>query len=292
MAHSIGARIRDLRQAREKTQDELGKVLGVGNSTISLYESDSRRPDVDTLLRLAKFFRVSTDYLLGRTDCPTEPPPLPTNVKESCVGYLDESTAARPIERSIQPGASLGDTLRRGVAVPILGRIKAGIPLMSEANFEGEIEVPKDVKADFALRVSGDSMSWAGIADGDIAILKQVTSPTHGAVVAAVEEDSWEATLKFYVKANSHAVLKAANPEYKDIPITDRHRVIGQLVSLSKNPPVLNDYLAHLMYKGLADKKWELAVEIAQQHGLDGEKVANIISAFGQIGKHVNYRTP
>ena len=144
-----------------------------------------------------------------------------------------------------------------------------------------------DIKADFALRVSGDSMSWAGIADGDIAILKQVSSPTHGTVVAAVEEDSWEATLKFYAKANSHAVLKAANPEYKDIPITDKHRIIGQLVSLSKHPPVLNDYLAHLMYKGLADKKWELAVEIAQHHGLDGENVASLISLFGQTVKHV-----
>jgi len=82
-------------------------------------------------------------------------------------------------------------------------------------------------------------------------------------------------------------VLKAANPEYKDIPITEKHKIIGQLVSLSKNPPVLNDYLAHLMYKGLTDKKWELAVEIAQHHGLDGESVANLISLFGQTIKHV-----
>ena len=81
--------------------------------------------------------------------------------------------------------------------------------------------------------------------------------------------------------------LKAANPEYKDIPITEKHKIIGQLVSLSKNPPVLNDYLAHLMYKGLTDKKWELAVEIAQHHGLDGEKVASLISLFGQTIKHV-----
>jgi repressor LexA len=252
----LALRLTQLRKEREKTQDDIAEYLGVSRPTYTGYESGRRKPDYDTLIKLSRLFNVSADYLLGIRD-------------NGPVAVISKTSDGKT------------------VPVPVLGRIKAGIPLMSEANFEGEIEVPKDIKADFALRVSGDSMSWAGIADGDIAILKQVTSPTHGAVVAAVEEDSWEATLKFYVKANSHAVLKAANPEYKDMPITDRHRIIGQLVSLSKNPPVLNDYLAHLMYKGLADKKWELAVEIAQQHGLDGEKVANIISAFGQIGKHV-----
>jgi repressor LexA len=244
---TTGERLKAIRNKKGYSLRELAALAHVSHSFIADIEVGRSNPSLDTLITLAKALNVSLSSLI-----PTDPIPL-------------------------------GKT----VPVPILGRIKAGIPLMSEANFEGEIEVPKDIKADFALRVSGDSMSWAGIADGDIAILKQVTSPTHGAVVAAVEEDSWEATLKFYVKANSHAVLKAANPEYKDMPITDRHRIIGQLVSLSKNPPVLNDYLAHLMYKGLADKKWEMAVEIAQQHGLDGEKVANIISAFGQIGKHV-----
>ncbi|MBS4053239.1 MAG: helix-turn-helix domain-containing protein [Thermaerobacter sp.] len=257
MPYSIGNRIKQLRQDKGKTQDEIGKALGVGNSTISLYESDTRRPDANTILRLAEFFGVSTDYLLGKN----------------------------PDGR---PSANLSQTTtHKTVPIPILGRIKAGLPLLSEANFEGEIEVSTDIKADFALRVSGDSMSWAGIADGDIAILKQVSSPTHGTVVAAVEEDSWDATLKFYVKANGHAVLKAANPEYKDIPITEKHKIIGQLVSLSKNPPVLNDYLAHLMYKGLTDKKWELAVEIAQQAGLDGESVANLISVFVKSVRHV-----
>ena len=128
-------------------------------------------------------------------------------------------------------------------------------------------------------------MSWAGIADGDIAILKQVASPTHGAVVAAIEEGSWEATLKFYSKDNGQALLKAANPEYKDIPITPQHRVIGQVVSVSKNPPSLNDYLAHLMYKDLSDRKWQLAIELATQAGLDGENVASLITMFSKSVK-------
>ena len=247
----LGARLKQLREDKEHTREQLAAILGVSYWALSKYENEERRPDHDTLRRISEHFGVSIDWLLGQGAKDILPPYPPKNL------------------------------------IPILGRIKAGLPLLSEANFEGEIEVSTDIKADFALRVSGDSMSWAGIADGDIAILKQVSSPTHGTVVAAVEEDSWDATLKFYVKANGHAVLKAANPEYKDIPITEKHKVIGQLVSLSKNPPVLNDYLAHLMYKGLTDKKWELAVEIAQHHGLDGEKVASLISLFGQTIKHV-----
>jgi len=252
----LAQRLTQLRKDREKTQEDIAGYLGISRPTYTGYESGRRQPDYDTLIKLAIFFGVSVDYLLG--------------IKES-----GHDTAMAPVNDG------------KTESIPILGRIKAGIPLLSEANHEGEIEVSKDIKADFALCVSGDSMSWAGIADGDIAILKQVSSPTHGTVVAAVEEDSWDATLKFYVKANGHAVLKAANPEYKDIPITEKHKIIGQLVSLSKNPPVLNDYLAHLMYKGLTDKKWELAVEIAQHHGLDGEKVASLISLFGQTVKHV-----
>ena len=202
-------------------------------------------------------FGVSIDYLVGRT-----------GVRQ--VATLQQS----PLPKTI--------------TVPILGRIKAGIPILSEENWEGEVEVPADVKADFALRISGDSMSWAGIAESDIAVLKQVTTPAHGSVVAAViEEGTWETTLKFWLKENGQAVLKAANPEYKDIPVGPKLKVIGQLVTIMKKPPSFNDYLAHLMHKDVADRKWQLAIEVAQQHGLNGENVANLIGLFGQTIKHV-----
>ncbi|MBS3938492.1 MAG: helix-turn-helix domain-containing protein [Peptococcaceae bacterium] len=254
MAQTIGNHIRLLRTERNKTQEELGKALGVGNTTISQYESGARKPDADTILRLADYFRVSTDCLLGRAA--TE------FVNLACHG--------------------------RSITIPILGRIKAGIPILAEENWEGEVEIPSDIKADFALRISGDSMSWAGIAEGDIAVLRKTDNPPNGAIVAAViEEATWEATLKFFVRENGGAVLKAANPEYKDIPAGPKLKIIGQLVTLLKNPPTVSNYLAHLVHKDISDRKWQYAIELATQAGLDGESVANLINMVAKSARQL-----
>lgn len=61
-------RIRELRKERKMTMKQLGEIIGVAESTISLYETGKRQPDNDILQRLADFFDTSTDYLLGRTD--------------------------------------------------------------------------------------------------------------------------------------------------------------------------------------------------------------------------------
>ncbi len=59
-------RLRELRLRRNLSQVELGKALSLDKSTISLYESGRRQPDYATLERLADFFGVSTDFLIGR----------------------------------------------------------------------------------------------------------------------------------------------------------------------------------------------------------------------------------
>lgn len=59
---------KELRIERRMTQDELADSLGLSRSTIGMYESGKRFPDHAGLQRLADFFRVDTDYLLGRTD--------------------------------------------------------------------------------------------------------------------------------------------------------------------------------------------------------------------------------
>lgn len=64
----IGKRLRLLRTERKITQEELGKVLGVGKTTISQYESETRKPDAEMLRRIAEYFNVSVDYLLGLID--------------------------------------------------------------------------------------------------------------------------------------------------------------------------------------------------------------------------------
>ena len=65
---TLGSIIRRLRDDNGLTQAKLGEKLGVAESTISLYESDKREPDVATIKRLADIFYVSTDYLLGQSE--------------------------------------------------------------------------------------------------------------------------------------------------------------------------------------------------------------------------------
>lgn len=60
--------LRKLRQERNLTQLELSKMLQISASAIGMYEQGRREPDHDTLAKIADFFNVSTDYLLGRTD--------------------------------------------------------------------------------------------------------------------------------------------------------------------------------------------------------------------------------
>ncbi|SHJ33040.1 helix-turn-helix transcriptional regulator, partial [Desulfofundulus thermosubterraneus] len=67
----FGERLAFLRQQKGLSQAELARLLGVGQSTIAMYEKNKRLPDYQFLIRLADFFGVSTDYLLGRVDQPS-----------------------------------------------------------------------------------------------------------------------------------------------------------------------------------------------------------------------------
>ncbi len=64
----IGTRIRELRIAQELSPQELADNLGVKRSTIGKYETNVNVPDAKMLIKLAKFFDVSTDFLLGLSE--------------------------------------------------------------------------------------------------------------------------------------------------------------------------------------------------------------------------------
>lgn len=64
----FGKRLRSLRQSKKLTMKELGKKFNLAESTISGYETGSRKPDMETTMKLADFFEVSIDYLYGRDD--------------------------------------------------------------------------------------------------------------------------------------------------------------------------------------------------------------------------------
>ncbi|EOO12773.1 helix-turn-helix domain-containing protein [Bacillus cereus] len=63
---TFGNIIRDLRKQKGITQKELAQSLQLSESTIGMYERNERQPDYNTLIRIADYFNVSTDFLLGR----------------------------------------------------------------------------------------------------------------------------------------------------------------------------------------------------------------------------------
>ncbi len=71
-------KIRELRKAQGLSLKRLGEILGVAESTMSLYENGKRQPDYETLKKIATHFNVSTDYLLGKDE--------PTTVHEQLSG--------------------------------------------------------------------------------------------------------------------------------------------------------------------------------------------------------------
>ena len=67
MIYELGARLKELRENKNLSQKELGKLVGVSHNSISLYESGDRQPSIDLIVRFAALYKVSTDYILGLT---------------------------------------------------------------------------------------------------------------------------------------------------------------------------------------------------------------------------------
>ncbi|MGE7623552.1 helix-turn-helix domain-containing protein [Viridibacillus sp. NPDC096237] len=70
----LGSRLIYLRKQKGKTQQDIAKVIGITRPAYTAYETGKRNPDYDTLEKIADYYDVSTDYLLGRSDSPTLSP--------------------------------------------------------------------------------------------------------------------------------------------------------------------------------------------------------------------------
>lgn len=70
MPKRLSVRLKSLRENRGISQKFVAEKIGINNSTLSGYESGYREPDAETLKKLADFYEVTTDYLLGRTNNP------------------------------------------------------------------------------------------------------------------------------------------------------------------------------------------------------------------------------
>lgn len=82
-----GNRIKLLREEKQIKQDDLAKILSISPSAVGMYERDEREPNDEITLKLAEYFGVSTDYLLGKSDI-RNPEEL-KNVRFANAGGLD-----------------------------------------------------------------------------------------------------------------------------------------------------------------------------------------------------------
>lgn len=65
---TLADRLKELRKSNNLTQAEFGKILGVGKTTVSMYETGNSTPSDEIKLKISEYFNVSLDYLLGKTD--------------------------------------------------------------------------------------------------------------------------------------------------------------------------------------------------------------------------------
>lgn len=127
------------------------------------------------------------------------------------------------------------DSSFESIAIPVMGRIAAGVPISAIQHQSHTIAVAPDMLAGgdhFALEVRGDSMIDAGILDGDTVLIKKQDTANSGDIVVALVDDE-EATLKRLRKKGASIALEAANPAYETrIFGPDRVAVQGRLVGL------------------------------------------------------------
>jgi repressor LexA len=139
-------------------------------------------------------------------------------------------------KRAIEVLSMLGKPMLAAVReIPILGRVPAGKPFLSEENVEGLLTITNDMGSGklFALQVKGDSMIDAGILEGDRVIVKQQGTAENGEIVCALIEG--EATLKRFYRKNGVVTLKAENQKYPPITVFQgEFRILGKVVGLMR----------------------------------------------------------
>jgi repressor LexA len=133
-----------------------------------------------------------------------------------------------------EPGTSAEEVAERPIAayVPVVGQIAAGQPILAEQAIEQVFPLPRELVGTgtlFLLRVSGDSMIDAAIADGDWVVVRQQPVADNGDVVAAMIDG--EATVKTFRRRDGHAWLIPHNPAYPPI-LGDDATILGRVVAV------------------------------------------------------------
>jgi repressor LexA len=148
-------------------------------------------------------------------------------------GYIRKVPGvSRAIEILDYPQFSLTHIL----SVPIVGKVKAGEPILAVENIEGYINLDRSLISSrdvFLLRVVGDSMIDAHIQDGDFALVKPQPNAENGGIVVALIED--EATIKRIFQKRDLIRLEPANPKMEPIVVKKGEKkvtIVGKVVGI------------------------------------------------------------
>ena len=195
--------LKRLREAKGLFQKDVASAIGVDRTTYVKYERGDSEPSFQILEKLADFFNVSVDYLLGRDNASS----------------LPQST--------------------NGVWIPVLGRVAAGIPIEAIEDIDDYEEISSDMAKTgefFALKIQGDSME-PRIKTGDVVIVKQQPDCDSGDIAVVLVNGS-DATVKRIKKRPEGIMLIPTNTTYepmfysnediKKLPV----RIIGKVVEL------------------------------------------------------------
>ena len=184
----------------------------------------------DTLTaRQAEILELIRSYI-AEEGCP----PTRAEIAES-LGFRSANAAEdhlRALERKgvieMIPGSSRGIRLLdeyEDYGLPVVGQVAAGEPILAEQNIEDYCQIEADTfhpRADYLLRVRGDSMRDIGIHDGDLLAVHRTSQAENGQVVVARLDD--EVTVKRFRQRGSIVRLMPENPAYEPIRVDLREQ--------------------------------------------------------------------
>lgn len=199
------SRLEQLLKLHGVTVYQVSKATGIGASTFSDWKSGRSTPKADKLARIADFFSISLDEMLGTAS-----------------GLRDEEHSYRSV--------------RAKKMVPVIGVIRAGSPIVTNETLLGrEFADVDDVEDYFYLEVCGDSMKECGIVNGTYVLFRKQQYAENGDIVACLI-DGESATVKRFEKKNHRIILSPENDEYEPIVLmpedfeTGRSRILGVAV--------------------------------------------------------------
>ncbi len=204
----FSVRLKQLRKERGLLQKDISQIFNVSMGAVGNWESGNRIPDSETLSRIADYFRVSVDYLLGR-DTPSE-----------------------------SAGTVPGLIAVRKQKIPVLGEIACGKPIFADEDREVYVSVSEDLVCDYALIAKGDSM-LPRIHDGDLVFIREMPVVENGRIAAVLIED--EATLKrvFFYPEKQKLMLVSDNPAWEPFLYVGEElqtvRILGLAVAAQTN---------------------------------------------------------